>query len=49
MDRLCRRTQIRFEPHQFGHTYATWLLRNGAGMDPVKALLGHKSQPTTVA
>jgi integrase/recombinase XerD len=46
--RLRRRTQIRFGPHQFRHTYATWLLRNGAGMETVKALLGHKSITTTV-
>ena len=46
--RLRRRTQIRFEPHQFRHTYATWLLRNGAGMDAVKALLGHRSLATTL-
>jgi integrase/recombinase XerD len=46
--RLRRRTRIRFEPHQFRHTYATWLLRNGAGMETVKALLGHQSLATTV-
>jgi integrase/recombinase XerD len=46
--RLRRRTQIRFEPHQFRHTYATWLLRSGAGMETVKALLGHQSLATTV-
>jgi len=45
--RLRRRTQIRFGPHQFRHTYATWLLRNGAGMETVKALLGHQSLATT--
>ena len=46
--RLRRRTQIRFGPHQFRHTYATWLLRNGAGMETVKALLGHQSLATTL-
>ena len=31
--RLRERTGIDFEPHQYRHTYATWLLRRGAGMD----------------
>lgn len=30
------------------HTYATWLLRQGAGMESVKELLGHASITTTV-
>jgi hypothetical protein len=30
------------------HTYATWLLRNGAGMESVKELLGHASITTTI-
>ena len=34
--RLRERTGIDFEPHQFRHTYATWLLRRGAGMETVK-------------
>jgi integrase/recombinase XerD len=46
--RLRRRTGIDFEPHQYRHTYATWLLRNGAGMESVKELLGHASIATTV-
>jgi integrase/recombinase XerD len=46
--RLRRRTGIDFEPHQYRHTYATWLLRKGAGMESVKQLLGHSSIATTV-
>jgi integrase/recombinase XerD len=46
--RLRRRTGIDFEPHQYRHTYATWLLRKGAGMESVKELLGHCSIATTV-
>jgi integrase len=46
--RLRRRTGIDVEPHQFRHTYATWLLRRGAGMESVKELLGHASITTTV-
>jgi len=46
--RLRRRTGIDFQPHQFRHTYATWLLREGAGMETVKALLGHASIATTL-
>ena len=38
--RLRRRTGIDFEPHQWRHTYATWLLRRGAGMESVKEHLG---------
>jgi integrase len=45
---LRRRTGIDFEPHQYRHTYATWLLRKGAGMESVKELLGHCSIATTV-
>ena len=37
-----------FGPHLFRHTYATWLLRKGAGMDSVKELLGHASVTTTI-
>jgi integrase len=33
--RLRRRTGIDFGPHRFRHTYATWLLRRGAGMESV--------------
>lgn len=46
--RLRRRTGIDFGPHLFRHTYATWLLRRGAGMESVKELLGHASITTTV-
>lgn len=46
--RLRRRTDIAFEPHQFRHTFATWLLRRGAGMESVKELLGHASVTTTI-
>jgi integrase len=46
--RLRRRTGIEFEPHHFRHTYATWLLRKGAGMESVKELLGHASITTTI-
>jgi integrase/recombinase XerD len=46
--RLRRRTGVGFGPHDFRHTYATWLLRRGAGMESVKQLLGHASISTTV-
>lgn len=46
--RLRRRTGVAFSPHWFRHTYATWLLRRGAGMESVKELLGHASITTTV-
>jgi integrase/recombinase XerD len=46
--RLRERTGIDFEPHQWRHTYATWLLRKGAGMESVKELLGHASISTTI-
>jgi integrase/recombinase XerD len=46
--RLRRRTGIEFEPHHYRHTYATWLLRRGAGMESVKELLGHASITTTI-
>jgi integrase/recombinase XerD len=46
--RLRQRTGIDFEPHQFRHTYATWLLRNGAGKEAVKELLGHAHISTTI-
>jgi integrase/recombinase XerD len=46
--RLRRRTGIDFEPHFYRHTYATWLLRRGAGMESVKELLGHASITTTI-
>jgi integrase/recombinase XerD len=46
--RLRRSTGIAFGPHLFRHTYATWLLRNGAGMESVKELLGHASITTTI-
>ena len=46
--RLRRRTGVDFEPHFYRHTYATWLLRKGAGMESVKELLGHASITTTI-
>jgi integrase/recombinase XerD len=46
--RLRRRTGMAFSPHLFRHTYATWLLRKGAGVESVKELLGHASITTTV-
>ena len=46
--RLRVRTGIDFGPHQYRHTYATWLLRRGAGMESVKELLGHASITTTI-
>ncbi len=46
--RLRERTGIDFEPHQYRHTYATWLLRRGAGMETVKECLGHASIATTI-
>jgi integrase/recombinase XerD len=46
--RLRERTGIDFEPHQYRHTYATWLLRRGAGVEAVRQLLGHASIATTI-
>jgi len=46
--RLRASTSIGFGPHLFRHTYATWLLRRGAGMESVKELLGHASITTTI-
>jgi len=46
--RLRRDTGVSFGPHLFRHTYATWLLRKGAGMESVKELLGHASITTTI-
>lgn len=46
--RVRRRTGVEFSPHWFRHTFATWLLRRGAGMESVKALLGHASITTTI-
>lgn len=48
VQRLRKVTGIDFEPHQYRHTYATWLLRRGAGMENVKELLGHASISTTI-
>ena len=48
VERLRTRTGIEFGPHLFRHTYATWLLRRGAGMESVKGLLGHASIATTI-
>jgi integrase/recombinase XerD len=46
--RLRRQTGVAFGPHHFRHTYATWLLRRGAGMESVQQLLGHASITTTI-
>jgi len=46
--RLRKITGIAFSAHLFRHTCATWLLRNGAGMESVKELLGHASITTTI-
>lgn len=46
--RLRKTTGVAFSPHSFRHTYATWLLRRGAGMESVKELLGHASVATTI-
>jgi site-specific recombinase XerD len=46
--RLRRHTGVAFGPHHFRHTYATWLLRRGAGMESVQQLLGHASITTTI-
>jgi integrase/recombinase XerD len=46
--RLRRVTGIAFGPHHYRHTYATWLLRGGAGLETVKELLGHASISTTI-
>jgi len=46
--RLRERTGIDFGPRQYRHTYATWLLRRGAGMETVKECLGHASITTTI-
>jgi len=46
--RLRRAMGVAFGPHLFRHTYATWLLRCGAGMEAVKELLGHASVATTI-
>jgi integrase/recombinase XerD len=48
VERLRIRTGITFGPHLYRHTYATWLLRRGAGMESVKELLGHASITTTI-
>ena len=48
VERLRTRTGIEFGPHLYRHTYATWLLRRGAGMESVKELLGHASIATTI-
>jgi site-specific recombinase XerD len=48
VQRLRERTGVDFEPHQFRHTYATSLLRRGAGIETVRELLGHSSITTTL-
>ena len=34
-------------PHVLGHTFATAMLNNGAGLETIKSLLGHESVSTT--
>jgi integrase/recombinase XerD len=46
--RLRAVTGIAFSPHWCRHTYATWLLRRGAGMETVRELMGHASVATTI-
>jgi site-specific recombinase XerD len=46
--RLRHSTGVVFGLHLFRHTYATWLLRRGAGMESVKDLLRHASIATTI-
>jgi integrase/recombinase XerD len=52
VDRLVRRlrarTGIQFTPHEFRHTYATYLLRRGVPSEVVQHLLGHASVSTTI-
>jgi site-specific recombinase XerD len=48
VSRLRAVTGIAFGPHHFRHTYATGLLRRGAGMESVQQLLGHASVTTTI-
>lgn len=48
VQRLREGTGIDFGPHHYRHTYATWLLRRGTGMESVKELLGHASIATTI-
>ena len=47
-DAAAAATGIAFSPHWCRHTYATWLLRRGAGMETVKELMGHASVATTI-
>jgi site-specific recombinase XerD len=47
--RLRKRTGIDFDPHWFRHSMATRLLRDGAPVEVVSALLGHASVATTLA
>jgi site-specific recombinase XerD len=46
--RLRQAAGLALSPHSCRHTYATWLLRKGAGMESVKELLGHASVATTI-
>jgi len=45
--RLRLRTGLDFDPHWYRHAYATRLLRGGASIEVVSALLGHSSIATT--
>ena len=38
---------ISITAHQFCHTFATQLLRNGADLESVRQLMGHSSLETT--
>ncbi|MFI9255227.1 tyrosine-type recombinase/integrase [Streptomyces sp. NPDC053069] len=45
---MTTRTQPHTVSANTSHTYATWLLRKGAGMESVKELLGHVSITATI-